>query len=134
MNISKAIITNIIFLFMLTVLFLSISFASYYLTPHNYKLYEYNKKNNKKISSQLLIIQPKEEIILSYTDYNDKLLKLVREDDIDSGICLVISNFYKSENIKIYSNNYIRLNNSNIRIKNNSKDIMKIKLELFNLI
>jgi hypothetical protein len=134
MNNSKILITNIIFLFILIVLFLSISFVAYYLTPHNYILYEYNKKTNKKISSELLIIQPKEEHILAYSDYNDKLLKLVKENNKNSGICLIISNYYKSENVKINSNHLIKLNNSSIIIKNNSNNIMKINLELFTLI
>ena len=48
-------------------------------------------------------------------------------------MCSIITNSFKSENIKIEPNNLIKLNNSDLIIKNNSNNSMKITIEVYTL-
>jgi hypothetical protein len=134
----QTIITHLILIFMLTTVFLCIVFSFYYITPHNYTLYEFNNKKTKKISSKELTINSKDQLVLAYTDYDKKLLKITRPNQINAeenkGICTIITNSFKSENIIIEPNNLIKLNYSDLIIKNNSTNSMKITIEIYSLV
>jgi hypothetical protein len=126
----KSIVGNFVLFFMLITLILSVSFAFYYLSPRNYTLYEYDNKTNKKTLTENFVIKPKEEIILTYKKYKNNLLKIITDKE---SLCLTFTNFYKSENVVIDSNSLIKLNESDIVIKNNSNNNMDIKVELYNI-
>jgi hypothetical protein len=135
----QTIITHLILIFIFTTIFLCIVFSFYYSTPHNYTLYEFNKKN-KKLSSKEFIINSKDQLVLTYSEYEHKLLKITRnepainsEENINKGICSIITNSFKSENIIIEPNNLILLNNSDLIIKNNSNINMIIYIEIYSL-
>ena len=134
----KTIVTHLILIFILTTVCLCIVFSFYYTTPHNYTLYEYNNKKTKKISSSEYTIKSKDELVLTYADYNKKLLKITRSNKIKSeenskGICSIITNIFKSENVTIEPNNLISLNKSDLIIKNNSTTNMNLTIEIYKL-
>lgn len=136
----QTIITHLILIFIFTTIFLCIGFSFYYTTPHNYTLYEFNKKKTKKISSNEFTINSKDQLVLTYFEYKQKLLKITRrelainsEENINKGICSIITNSFKSENIIIEPDNLILLNKSDLIIKNDSNINMKILIEIYNL-
>jgi len=134
----QTIVTHLILIFILTTIFLCIVFSFYYTTPHNYVLYKFNNKKNKKISSKEYTINPKDQLTLGYADYDKKLLKITRPNKVNSeenkGICTIITNSFKSENVIIEPTNLILLNKSDLIIKNNSTTNMKITIETYNLL
>lgn len=128
---NKLYINYFIFIFMMTIIFLSILFSFYYLTPNNYILYQYNTLTNKKTYSKKYLIEPSKKIILNYNKYYNKLLR-IQNLNIQT-TCIILTNNYKSENISIKSDQLLRLNKSDLIIHNNTTDKMFIEIEIYQI-
>ena len=131
MEIDKIYINYFVLLFILNVLLLCIFFSSFYMTHHNYKLYEYDTKNNTKTKTNNFIIKPNDELLLEYCKYHNNLLKLTNPNS--NNICVIFTNSFKSENISVTPHNLIKLIDSDLIIHNNTKNNMNIMVEIYKI-
>jgi hypothetical protein len=131
---NKPYISYFIYIFMMTVLFLSLLFTVYYLTPNNYLLYEYDIKTNKHTLTFKTdyIIKPNDSITLDYQQYHNYLLRIINANN--SNTCIILSNDFKSENIYIDHIHLLKMVDSNLIIQNSTNENMKITIEFFNII
>jgi hypothetical protein len=130
-DVCKKYIALFIMLFMLIVIILSSLFSLYYSIPNNYNLYDFDdKKSNKKTLTKLINIKSGESITLKYIKYQNKLLRIINENN--NNINVIFSNIFKSQDLNVNSNKLIKLKyDSDLIIKNNDFNSINIKIELY---
>jgi hypothetical protein len=103
-------------------------FSFYYISPNNYKLYDYDPSNTNFVSKEYTI-QPNKEKILKFSKYQNKKIRILKNDD--ECIPLVFENKFKSENTYVGKNKIIKLVNSDLIIKNTATDPIQIKIQIY---
>lgn len=117
-----------ILVFMFTVVSLCILFSFYYISPNNYKLYDYNPNNNDFIFKEYTI-QPQQNKKIKYSKYQNKKIRIF-SDEVEY-IPLVFENKFKSDNIYVNKNKLIKLVNSDLIIKNTTDKSIKIQIQIY---
>ena len=117
-----------ILVFMFTVVSLCILFSFYYISPNNYKLYDYDPNNNDFIFKEYTI-QPQQNKKIKYSKYQNKKIRIF-SDEVEY-IPLVFENKFKSDNIYVNKNKLIKLVNSDLIIKNTTDKSIKIQIQIY---
>lgn len=130
MQYSKLWIEIMILIFMLTTCSLCSLFSLYYVSPSNYILYDFKESNKKTLTIDYNIEKNKNKKIKE-CKYPNKVLRIF-SDDVDY-VSITLENRFKSENLYVNKNNLIKLVNSNLIIKNNSDNLLKVKLEIYSM-
>jgi len=117
-----------VLIFMFLVMSLSILFIFYYITPHNYVIYDY-EPTIKPISTKKITIDTNKEKIIKYKNIKDKKIRFYSSDyEI---IPIMFNNKFKSENIYINKNKLILSKNSDLIIKNTKNIPLNIQIDFF---
>lgn len=128
MKINKLCIEFLILLFMFITFCLCISFSLYYITPSNYKLYDFNE-NNKIVLTKEYTIGPNKNKKIKGLRYPNKMFRIFTNEL--EYVAITLENKFKSENIYVNKNNLIKLVNSNLIIKNNTTATIKVTVEIY---
>ncbi len=133
MILSKEMINLGIFIFILTVIILLISFSLYYTLPNNYILYNNIILNEKPLKKIKINIKAKDKFILNYCKYNNLIIKFVT-DESNYPIKILLDNFLKSQNLCIKKDTLLQLtNNSNLIINNTTNTDINIELYCYSI-
>lgn len=128
MQYSKLWIEIIILIFMFTTCSLCSLFCLYYLSPSNYVLYDFKESNKKTLTIEYNIETNKTKKIKE-CKYPNKVLRIY-SNDVDY-VSVTLENKFKSENLYVNKNNLIKLVNSDLIIKNNTDNPIKVILEVY---
>jgi len=128
MQYSKIWIEIMILIFMFTTCSLCSLFSLYYVSPSNYVLYDFKESNKKTITMEYNIETNKKKKIKE-CKYPNKVLRIF-SDTLDY-VSVTLENRFKSENLYVNKNNLIKLVNSDLIIKNNTDNPIKVKLEVY---
>jgi hypothetical protein len=128
---SKIYIEILILVFMFVTSCLCSLFSLYYISPSNYVLYDF-KENNKRTLTKEYTIQPNKQKKIKMTKYPNRVFRIY-SDKLDY-VTITLENAFKSENVYVTKNNLIKLSNSNLIIKNNQNDPIKVILEIYSFI
>lgn len=128
MNNNVLYIEFFILFFMITVSTLLVLFSIYYISPYNYTFYKLND-NYKMSSKKNYTIQSNDTKKIRNNKYLNKLFRIYSESDVN--ISTTLENKFKSENIYLTKNDLIKLNNSNLIIKNNNGYPLKVIVEIY---
>ena len=115
---------GILFFIFITLLIL-VCLVLYYILPSNYLIIE--NKDLILIDTKILTINPYSEMILNYSDYNNKILKF----DNKEIITLIFYNFFKSQTLN-YKDFLIKpIFKSNIKIVNSCNNQQEIIMNIY---
>jgi hypothetical protein len=114
--------------FFIIVFILIILLLFFYITPKTYKLYDFDNIKYNLIITDKIVLESSGEYEIESEKLKNKFIKF----NIDN-LNLTFTNLLKSENIKynIVKNNLIKVNNSNLIIKNNNKNSIEIIYEIY---
>lgn len=130
MQYSKLWIEIMILIFMFTTCSLCSLFCVYYVSPSNYVLYDFKESNKKTLTMEYNIETNKKKKIKE-CKYPNKVLRIL-SDDVDY-VSITLENRFKSENLYVNKNNLIKLVKSDLIIKNNTDNPIKVKLEVYSI-
>lgn len=128
---NKLYIEILILVFMFVTCSLCILFTLYYISPNNYVLYDF-KENNKQTLTKEYTIQSNKQKIIKKSEYPNRVFRIF-SDKLEY-IPITLENTFKSENIYVTKNNLIKLTNSNLIIKNNQTEPIKVIIEIYSFI
>ncbi len=124
----KIFINYAVGLFIILCIIIVLLINLYYITPHNYiivkKDYMELLKNKPDLVKDIFI-KSNSKFQIPFDDISDKLITFDKEVNI------ILSNFFKSQNIIYEKNNIIMSNNSDLQIINNTDNDLNIKMLLF---
>lgn len=128
MHNNKLHIEIFILVFMFTVISLCVLFSFYYISPNNYKLYDYDPNNNN-FTIKEYTIKPQQHKKIKYSKYQKKKIRIFSNEA--EYIALVFENKFKSDNIYVNKNKLIKLINSDLIIKNTTDKSIKIQIQIY---
>jgi hypothetical protein len=133
MILSKEMINFCIFIFILTVIILLISFSLYYTLPNNYILYNNIITNEKPLKKIKINIKANDKYVLKYCKYNNVIIRFVTDED-NYPIKILLDNFLKSQNLNIKKDTLIQITNNSNLIINNTTDVdINIELQCYSI-
>jgi hypothetical protein len=133
MILSKEMINFCIFIFILTVIILLISFSLYYTLPNNYILYNNIITNEKPLKKIKINIKANDKYVLKYCKYNNVIIRFVTDED-NYPIKILLDNFLKSQNLYIKKDTLIQMTNNSNLIINNTTDVdINIELQCYSI-
>jgi hypothetical protein len=113
---------------MFTTCSLCVLFSLYYVTPSNYKLCKISE-SDKLLFKKEYIIEPNKKKKIKTLKYSDKYIRIFSEN-IDF-LKVLVENKFKSENLYISKDDLIKLVKSDMIIKNDISDKIKVTVEFY---
>jgi hypothetical protein len=130
---SKDMINFCIFIFILIVILLLVSFLLYYSLPNNYIIYNNILNGIKPLKKIKIDVKPYDTYILKYCKYNNIILKFITDED-NYPIKVLLDNFLKSQNLCIRKNTFLQMtNNSDLIIINTTDTNINIELHCYSI-